>query len=169
MKLVRKLHLYLGCFFSPLLLLFIGTGWRQTMSPHKKLTNSLPDKLSSIHLNQTFPAETGGAYSPQLFQYLVVGMCVALIFTILLGIFSPSKPTNANGRYVCRLYWASSCPSSCCGSANRRHPGNPDGNCPSNSVGACRRNHFLRWSPPLLRIPNYAKSFGSHLARRSHP
>ncbi len=94
MKLVRKLHLYLGCFFSPLLLLFIGTGWRQTMSPHKKLTNSLPDKLSSIHLNQTFPAETGGAYSPQLFQYLVVGMCVALIFTILLGIFLAFKTSK---------------------------------------------------------------------------
>lgn len=100
MKLVRKLHLYLGCFFSPLLLLFIGTGWRQTMSPHKKLTNSLPDKLSSIHLNQTFPAETGGAYSPQLFQYLVVGMCVALIFTILLGIFLAFK-TNKRKWPVC--------------------------------------------------------------------
>ena len=83
MKLVRKLHLYLGCFFSPLLLLFIGTGWRQTISPHKKLT--------SVHRSQIFPAETGGVYSPQLFQYLVVGMCIALIFTILLGIFLAFK------------------------------------------------------------------------------
>lgn len=94
MKLVRKLHLYLGCFFSPLLLLFIGTGWRQTISPHKKLTDSLPDKLTSIHIRQTFPTEAGGVPSPQWFQYLVVGMSIALILTILLGIFLAFKTSK---------------------------------------------------------------------------
>ena len=101
MRFIRKLHLYLGCFFSLLLLLFIGTGWYQTVGPsRKKLADSLPDKLASIHINQTFPAQSAGAYSTQWFEYLVVGMSIALILTILLGIFLAFK-TNKRKWPVC--------------------------------------------------------------------
>ncbi len=98
MKFLRKLHLYLGCFFSPLLLLFIGTGWYQTVSTNRNKGigegGGWREKLTSIHVDQVFPTESGETYSPQLFQYLVITMSIALILTILLGLFLAFKTSR---------------------------------------------------------------------------
>lgn len=90
-KSLRRLHLYLGCFFAPLLLFYIGTGWVQTLSTQRN--KGLGEKgdwvshLTSVHVDQIYPSETAQSYSPFLFQVLVVVMSISLIATIGLGIF----------------------------------------------------------------------------------
>ena len=99
MKSLRRIHTYLGCFFAPLLLFFVGTGWYQTVSPnrHKGVGEVInwKQRLTSVHVDQVYP--TGAEhYSPVLFRDLVIVMAGALIVTVILGIilavrFSPKK------------------------------------------------------------------------------
>lgn len=92
MKRLRQLHLYLGVFFTPMLLFFIATGWFQTVD-HDRLKSpgeaeTLVQKLRVVHTDQIYP-ETGvirQKASPKVFQGLVVAMSVALILTTLLGV-----------------------------------------------------------------------------------
>lgn len=98
MKTLRRLHLYLGCFFAPLLLFYIATGWYQTVNTNRN--KSLGEKgdwvssLTSVHVDQIYPSEKAEAYSPKLFQVLVVIMSVSLIATVLLGIFLAFRSTR---------------------------------------------------------------------------
>ena len=90
MRLLRRLHLYLGCFFAPLLLFYIGTGWYQTVTVRRnKLAGEAEDwisKLRSVHVDQIYPADSADAYSPTLFRILVVTMAISLIVTVVLGL-----------------------------------------------------------------------------------
>lgn len=96
---VRRLHLYLSVFFAPLLLLFIVTGWAQTMG----FARSTPvmHSLSEVHTAQYYPlptAETGkfrfegkrgGLKRAEMnapTKWLVVAMCVALLVSVSLGL-----------------------------------------------------------------------------------
>lgn len=98
MKFLRRLHLYLGCFFTPLLLFFIGTGWYQTVNTNRNKGigegGGWREKLTSIHVDQVFPTESAETYSPQMFQYLIIVMSVALIVTILLGVYLAFKTSR---------------------------------------------------------------------------
>ena len=49
---VRRLHLYLSVFFAPLLLMFVVTGWAQTMGFDR--SSPLLSRLSQVHQHQTF-------------------------------------------------------------------------------------------------------------------
>ncbi len=49
------------------------------------------EKMTSIHVDQIYPSETADQYSPELFQWLVIAMSIAMIITILLGIFLAFK------------------------------------------------------------------------------
>jgi len=59
MKLVRRLHLFLGVFFTPLLLFYVLTGWYQTFNPNRgKAVGELGDwtaRLRSVHVDQVLP------------------------------------------------------------------------------------------------------------------
>ena len=99
-KLLRKLHLLLGVFFTPILLLFIGTGWYQTVNIQRNKTfgeaERWYEKLSKVHVDSIFPSPQIEEYTTDLFRWFVVAMSVALIFTTLLGVvmafkFSRSK------------------------------------------------------------------------------
>lgn len=87
---VRQIHTWLGVFFSPLLLLFIITGWWQTFVSEddrdKGLFNSTMGKFSSIHTDDNFPQHPGNHHASEHFKILVACMAVALIFSILLGL-----------------------------------------------------------------------------------
>lgn len=92
MKRLRQLHLFLGVFFTPLLLFFVITGWYQTVDLERLKSpseaESLVQKLRVVHTDQIYP-ETGvlrQKASPTLFRALVVVMSVALILTTLLGL-----------------------------------------------------------------------------------
>lgn len=91
MRFLRRLHLYLGCFFAPLLLFYIGTGWYQTVSVQRNKSlgeqGGFISNLTAVHVDQIYPSPSASVYSPILFQWLVVAMCISLIATIGLGIF----------------------------------------------------------------------------------
>jgi hypothetical protein len=91
MKNVRRWHLFLSCFFAPMLLFYVVTGWYQTLSldRHKNgaEAQTLRAKLTSIHVDQIYPSEKAESYSPLLFKILVVIMSISLIVTIALGIY----------------------------------------------------------------------------------
>ena len=91
MKLLRRIHTYLGCFFAPLLLFFVSTGWYQTVSMDRhKGQGEAGDwkaRLTSVHVDQIYPSKSATSYSPALFKLLVVVMAVALTVTLLLGVF----------------------------------------------------------------------------------
>jgi hypothetical protein len=90
MKLIRRIHLFLGCFFAPLLLFYVCTGWYQSVTLRRNKgvgeADDLPSRLRSVHVDQIYPTESANAYSPWLFRALVVMMAVALIATIVLGV-----------------------------------------------------------------------------------
>ena len=99
---IRRIHLYISVFFAPLLLLFIITGWAQTVGE-----TSLMKNFSEVHTGQYFPvtrtlygakgekltiaSQTGTAKSgPQIMiwpaKWLVVAMCISLMVSVALGL-----------------------------------------------------------------------------------
>jgi len=92
MRLLRRIHTYLGCFFAPLLLFFVLTGWYQTVN-HDRLKSpaeaeTILQRLRTVHVDQIYPSnhEVKRPSSPKLFQAFVVAMAVALVATVVLGV-----------------------------------------------------------------------------------
>jgi nitrate reductase gamma subunit len=87
---VRLIHTWLGVFFSPLLLLFIVTGWYQTFvssdDADKNSFNRFMSKISNIHTDDYFAAGPGDHHASRHFQIYVAFMAAMLIFTIVLGV-----------------------------------------------------------------------------------
>ncbi len=99
MKFIRKLHLYLGVFFAPLLLFYIGSGGYQTVNPARLKSaaeaESLLQKFRVVHTDQIYPG--GGdvrRQSPKAFQALVMAMSLAMIVSTLLGLVLAFKFTR---------------------------------------------------------------------------
>ncbi|MBI2928700.1 MAG: DUF543 domain-containing protein [Verrucomicrobia bacterium] len=90
MKSLRRVHLYLGCFFAPLLLFYVATGWYQTFHTNRNKTpgelGGWKERLTSVHVDQIYPTEAAESFSPALFRAFVVAMAIALITTVALGI-----------------------------------------------------------------------------------
>jgi len=90
MRLIRRVHLYLGCFFAPLLIFYVSTGWYQTVNPDRRKgvadSTDLVGRLSRVHVEQYYPTESATGYSTFFFRALVVLMAVALMTTVVLGI-----------------------------------------------------------------------------------
>ena len=89
MKTLRRVHTILGCFFAPLLLFFVTTGWHQMFHQRQKKAGEAAtswDRFSDVHVDQIFVTDRADSFSPQLFQWLVVAMSVALIVTVVLGV-----------------------------------------------------------------------------------
>ena len=89
MKTLRRIHLYLGCFFAPMLLFYVATGWYQTLHPNRNKTageaGGWISRLRQVHVDQIYPTASRN-YSPGAYRALVVLMAVALIVTTLLGV-----------------------------------------------------------------------------------
>ena len=90
MKLIRRIHLYLGCFFAPLLIFYVATGWYQTVNPDRRKgvsdSNDLISRLNRVHVEQYYPSESASGYSTYLFRGLVVAMAIGLVTTVALGV-----------------------------------------------------------------------------------
>lgn len=90
---LRLYHLYLGVFFTPLLLFFVASGWYQTQNRDRlkdpSEAESLVQKLRVVHTDQIYPSEHEfkKRSSPKLFVGLVAVMSVAIIATTLLGVY----------------------------------------------------------------------------------
>jgi hypothetical protein len=91
MKFIRRLHLYLGCFFAPLLLFYVATGWYQTVTLDRNKNvgeaETFVAKMASIHKDQIYPTESALGYSTKAFKILVVFMSIALILSVLSGLY----------------------------------------------------------------------------------
>jgi len=87
---VRTIHTWLGVFFSPLLLLFVMTGWWQTFqdpdNPKTDFFNTTMSKFSNIHTDDYWEKAGGHPHASEYFKILVACMAVALITTILFGL-----------------------------------------------------------------------------------
>ncbi len=87
--LIKRAHLFLSAFFAPMLLLFIVTGWWQTVTEEQDPKDpdaftAFMQKLSTVHTDDHLAR--AGHHSTLGFQILVVAMCIALIVSILLGL-----------------------------------------------------------------------------------
>ena len=91
MKLLRRLHTYLGVFFAPLLLFYVATGWYQSVTEQRNKGLGAPgdwiSNLTTVHVDQIYPTALAERYSPRMFRILIVAMSISLIVTIALGIF----------------------------------------------------------------------------------
>jgi hypothetical protein len=91
MKLLRQIHLFLGCFFAPVLIFFVCTGWYQTVTHDRKKglgdAETWVDRLSTVHVDQIYPGAEAQSFSPAGFKAFVIAMSIALLATTLLGIF----------------------------------------------------------------------------------
>ena len=86
MKSLRQLHLYLGCFFAPLVAFFSLTGILQTYRLHEAPKNQPPPAwiktLATVHKDQRL-ARGEPATAMKLFS---AATGVALILTMALGV-----------------------------------------------------------------------------------
>jgi hypothetical protein len=89
--LVKRTHLFLSVFFSPILMLFLLTGLWQTMASDEEKENqdgiihAFVLKLSTIHTDSYFPHAGANHGSHLGFKILVASMCAAFGISILLG------------------------------------------------------------------------------------
>jgi hypothetical protein len=82
-KSLRKLHLYLGCFFAPMLLFFTVSGIWQTFGWNDDVP--LLKVLSTLHKNEGL--KTGENLNSPVMAIFVVAMSLGLIFSIATGIY----------------------------------------------------------------------------------
>ena len=89
MKLLRTLHLYLGCIYAPMLILFAISGMFQTLMP-KTIpgNNHVLAWLWNIHTSHALKI---GNLSSVYLRWFIVTMSLSLMFTIGLGIFMAFK------------------------------------------------------------------------------
>ena len=68
MKLLPRTHLYLGCFFAPLLLFYVATGWYQTVTVDRRKglgeAETWIDRMRSVHVDQIYPADSAWDIRP---------------------------------------------------------------------------------------------------------
>ena len=92
MNLIRKFHIYLGCFFTPLLLFFVVSGAWQSFSLHKSkkdgsyMAPTILKKLSEIHENQRLPLNENPGTPSVPFRLFVLLMSFGFFATASLGI-----------------------------------------------------------------------------------
>jgi hypothetical protein len=79
MKLLRKIHLYLGCFFAPMLILFVLTGAAQFFGLRLGI-------LSEIHVRH---------YGSVPFILLTLLMGLSVVVTAILGIVMALRQGNS--------------------------------------------------------------------------
>ena len=90
MRLLRRLHLYLGCLFAPVVILFAVSGSWQLFNFHKTKKDGsyvAPDSLveiSSIHMESHLEGKTIRDFTP--LRYFMVAAAAGLVTTSLLGV-----------------------------------------------------------------------------------
>ena len=99
---MRNVHLYLGCFFAPLLILFLITGCWQTFNLHQASKSAggykppeIIKSLSQIHMEQKWTYNNLHPQSSDSLRYLIILMSLGLSVTTVLGIMMAFKYTRA--------------------------------------------------------------------------
>ena len=90
MLFLRRLHLYLGCLFAPVLIMFAVSGAWQLFNFHKTKKDGsyvAPDSLvavSAIHMESHLEGTPGRNFTP--LRYFMVAAAVGLVTTSILGV-----------------------------------------------------------------------------------
>ncbi len=96
---MRRLHLYLGCFFAPLLLFFTLSGASQTFMLHRTMKNgSYRAPRTLVHLSEVHTRQRltqGDTPSSTPFRWLVAAMSSGLAASIFLGVVMALKLERA--------------------------------------------------------------------------
>ena len=94
MNLLRRIHLYLGCFFAPMLVFFSVSGIWQVYGLQWVQGPNILTYLSTIHMGHNlFFKDPSKAYtftSPYL-EFFVVLMAASLVLNIVLGVVMAFK------------------------------------------------------------------------------
>jgi hypothetical protein len=95
---LRRIHLYLGCVFAPLLCFFAISGIWQTLN----LYTAPLRLLSTIHMGKRLKAASGPSTltSPAI-KWLIVAMSVSLVVTIILGVVLAFKLGHRRTALIC--------------------------------------------------------------------
>ncbi len=113
MKLIRRIHLFLGCFFTPLLLLYLLSGFYFVLKPARQKDDgeaqSFIQKIWWVHTAQEYPrtsppldieAETqprtitDWEADTRLFKILIYIMVIGAVATMALGIVLAIRTTK---------------------------------------------------------------------------
>ena len=94
MNFLRRIHLYLGCFFAPMLVFFSVSGIWQVYGAQWNNAPNWLTYLSTIHMgHQLYFKDSSKAYtftSPYL-EFFVVVMAASLVLSIILGVIMAFK------------------------------------------------------------------------------
>ena len=88
MQKLRRLHLYLGCFFAPMLLFFAVSGIWQTLRLNDHI--GFLKTLSMIHTGQQHKGAGWQPTSAYLDAFVIV-MSAGLVFSIITGVIMAFK------------------------------------------------------------------------------
>ncbi len=97
---LRKIHLYLGCLFAPVLVFFVVSGCWQTfrLNDAKKDGSYTPPALikvlSAVHTHQSTVAGKGPSSAP--FRIFVLAMTAAFLVTVILGVLMAFQVSKKN-------------------------------------------------------------------------
>lgn len=96
---LRRVHTFLSLFFTPLLLLFLITGCWQLLVPEevreeKGALREWLEKISTIHTDAYYPKAGVADPATDIFKILVGAMGLALVLTILLGLYLAWKQST---------------------------------------------------------------------------
>jgi hypothetical protein len=87
MNLLRRVHLYLGCFFAPMVVFFCVSGTWQVFGLQWGDNARVLKLLSTIHMGQNVkPGPNSFTFNSIWLEYFVVLMAASLIVTIILGV-----------------------------------------------------------------------------------
>ncbi|HEV3270923.1 MAG TPA: hypothetical protein VGZ93_01960 [Candidatus Methylacidiphilales bacterium] len=104
MNLLRRIHLYLGCFFAPMLLFFSISGIWQVYGLQWVSGPNILTYLSTIHMGHNLffkdPAKAYSFTSPYL-EFFVVLMAASLVISIILGVVMAFKFGRGTLALVC--------------------------------------------------------------------
>ena len=85
MDTIRRIHLYLGCIFAPLLIFFAVSGIWQTL--HLQHDSYALRLLSTVHMSHPLKtARHPDTLSSPTLQWTVIAMAVSLVVSVLLGV-----------------------------------------------------------------------------------
>ena len=100
MKKLRSLHLYLGCIFAPMLLLFAISGIWQTL---RIGSSGLLAMLSTAHMGMRL--KNGFTLSSAVLRWFIVLMAVGFVITTVLGVvMALTQGTNRKTAFYCLAF-----------------------------------------------------------------
>lgn len=105
LKVVRSIHLYSGCFLTPLLVFFLITGLLQTYGLHETGKNGYNPPaaiaaLSQIHKNQRYATASFTPRPSSVFRWLMVVMTIGLMLNLVMGIILAFKFGHAPAVWI---------------------------------------------------------------------